>query len=87
MRENDNDRQWKLLLPIMPTLHGTHQTILSDCLVLNNYLTIKNRKNWQTQAFVIISKVMFDARWLVLLIKIIKYLESLLGLYILTILW
>ena len=45
VRENDNDRQWKLLLPIMPTLHGTHQTILSDCLVLNNYLTIKKRKN------------------------------------------
>ena len=30
LRENDNDRQWKLLLPIMPTLLSTHQTVLSD---------------------------------------------------------
>ena len=44
LRENDNDGQWKLLLPIMPRLQCTHQTILSDCLTVSNYLTIKNQK-------------------------------------------
>ena len=64
LRENDNDSQWKLLLPIMPTLHCTRQTMRQYCLTVmsgTQQLSYNQKpKIWQTQAFFIIINLLYS---------------------------